>query len=211
MDEKDRIKVTEITVEVSESRIKNTLKEYRSGLTIFNGALTALSFAVAFLTTWISIPKETLSQTITGWILFGLSVVLLVVSIVLFIGSLIRKKGGKGTEKWFLDELEGKGHYQYGRYRHSTDSDTKKKRICNICTIFLGSLVPLAAFLTVFGVNGWGTSWIVAPDGTAKAGVIVLILLSVGSLLWVYVARLIVSSLAFLWFDYDDGWDFPYD
>jgi len=210
--EEKQIDIPETYVRVSESKLKNALKEYRNGLAPFNGSLTALSFSIAMFTTWATASSDSSSQIVLKWVFFGLGSALFVVFATLFIVGLLRKRSGKGTEEWFMDEVEGKGHYSSGHYNRRLGSGQKAKIIDWSIYFFFAIGVPLASFLTAFGVNGWNSNWIVLnADGTGNWGMTVVVFLSIGTLAWLLIARSLVSFFALEIFDYDDGFNYPFD
>ena len=48
-------------------------------------------------------------------------------------------------------------------------------------------------------------------DGTGNWGMTVVVFLSIGTLAWLLIARSLVSFFALEIFDYDDGFNYPFD
>ena len=141
--------VKEKKVLVSESRIKNTIKEYKKGQPL--GWLLSSSFAclLSFFTAFATYPSN---LNAWKWIFLGLSILSALVLLVSGVITLIRKKKSRGTEKWFLDEIKDE-HPQVLKKQ----ADPKKRKDClfNFVNIVLLVTIPLSGYLIYLGCNAW--------------------------------------------------------
>lgn len=191
--EKEKIKVEEQIIEVSEIRIKNTIKEYRSGIP-FTGFLSA-SFAstISFLTAFAAFFYST---SFWKWVFLTLLIISFISLIVFGILSLKRFKTMKGTEKWFLDELKGLTHEKEEKKKFDGLSIKAKKRLFYIINIVVIIGVLLSTFLIALGLNNWNIKSI---DALFWA-----IYLVFGGAYLVF-GTYINALLAYIFFGYDDG------
>ena len=185
--------VEEHYLQISESRIKNTIKEYKSGLPYRTIISTSFACLLSFFTAFASYSN---SDSIWKWVFFSLSLVSTVVLIVFGIISLAKKKNGKGTEKWFLEELKGK-HYDV-LSEGIFDSDRVKKTIFTVINIVLIVGIPISVLLIVLGVNDWNIS---NKDWSAFFWVF----WSTGTLCSLIFGTYINATLAYAIFGYEDG------
>lgn len=185
--------VEEHYLTVSESRIKNTIKEYKSGLPYRTVISTSFACLLSFFTAFASYSSN---ESIWKWVFFSLSLLSALVLLVFGTVSLAKKKNGKGTERWFLEELEDK---HYGHFSRShIDGDKAKKIVFTTINAIMITGIPLAVLLTVLGLHGWNLS-------NYEWGVFFWIFWSIGSLLSLVFGTYINASLAYAVFGYEDG------
>ncbi len=145
---KDKIVVEEQIIEVCESRIKNTIKEYKKGIP-FTGIVSAsFASAVSFVVAFASFSN---TNSYWKWIFLVLFIISGIIFIVFGAWSINRIKTMKGTEKWFLNELKGLPH----EGNNKTLTDKGKKRLFNTFNILIIIAVLASIFLIALGINNW--------------------------------------------------------
>lgn len=198
MDNQDEHKKIEVIdesyIQVSESRIKNTIKEYKKGQPF--GWILSSSFAcmVSFFAAYASYSSN---NNIWKWIFLALVILSSLIFIVFGIITLVRKKVGHGTEKWFLEELRN-SHPRKGQ-RHSVNS----KIVFYIINFILIIGVPLTVLLVTLWCNGWNIS------GKEWSGSF-WVLWIIGTLCSLVFGTFINAYFAYLLFGFEDGFpDIP--
>ena len=187
--------VKEKYVQVCESRIKNTIKEYRKAQP-FNSVLS-ISFG-CIISFFIAFVSYSSSDTFWKWTFLILLSISGLVFTAFGIVSLVRKKIGKGTEKWFLEEITNKHPLKYKDAHSGAGFLLDSKIIFNIVNIILIIGIPTSVILIVLGCNNWSLAdkewanifWV--SYGLGTAGYLVF-------------GTYINAYFAYLFFGYEDG------
>lgn len=147
---KDEINIVkEKYIQVSESRIKNSIKEYKSCLPFQRTLSSCLACLLSSITAFASYSS---SDSVWKWIFLVSSILSIVLIVIFGIISLARKKIGKGTEKWLLDEIYGKEHTNLQKNHKFS---LKKRWLFEIINIVVIFGFPIGILLLVFGLNNW--------------------------------------------------------
>lgn len=195
MENENIVIIKEKYVQVSESRIKNTIKEYKKGQP-FNWVLSSsFACALSFFTAFASYSS---SADIWKWIFLGLLILSAVIFLIFAVISFVRKKIGKGTEKWFLEEITNTHPKKYKDNSVGFSFFLEPKTIFNIINIILIIGIPVAVLLIVLGCNNWTLAdkewshifWVSYALGTA------------GCLIF---GTYINAYFAYLFFGFEDG------
>lgn len=195
MEENNVEKINEKYLQVSESRIKNTIKEYKKGQP-FSWVLSS-SFAcmVSFLTAFASYSSN---DNVWKWAFLILVCISTLVFLVFGVITLVRKRIGHGTEKWFLEEI--KNNHPPKDTHYSVNS----KVLFNIINFILIIGIPIAVLLTVLGCNGWDIS-------NKEWSSVFWVIWSIGSLCSLLFGTFINAYFAYLFFGFEDGFpDIPF-
>lgn len=149
MDNQNVQEVVEKYIKVSESRIKNTIKEYKSGLPFRSVISASFSCVISFFVAFVSYSGN---ESVWKWIFLTLLIISFSILLIFGIISIVRRKTCKGTEKWFLEEI---------RDYHPVKTKSKlinSKLLFIIINLILIIGIPLAVLLGVLGCNGWDIS-----------------------------------------------------
>lgn len=190
----EKIEVKEQMIEVSEIRIRNTIKEFKKGIPFGNAASISLGSTISFVTAFAAFSN---TSSVWKWVFL---VCLMISSLCFFIFGIIsiaRYKSLKGTEKWFLDELKNTEHQSTNK-RSSRLSKKGKKILFNICNFGIIICTLTTILLLVLGLNGWNVSkqeW--APAFWA--------FYIVFGLAYLFFGTYINALLAAILFGYEDG------
>lgn len=198
MEEKKIKTVEEQYIQVSESRIKNTIKEYKKGQP-FNWVISSsFSCAVSFFIAFASYQSN---DSVWKWIFLALGALSALILSIFGIISLARKKLGTGTEKWFLEEIKDE-HHEKPESKvpsfESLDSDAIFKIVKGI--LLVG--IPVGVLLLVLGLNGWDIS------NEPWCGMF-WFFWSILSILWLVWGTYPIAFLAYVIFGYEYDGDYP--
>lgn len=199
MEEKNITIVEEKYLQVSESRIKNTIKEFKKGQP-FNWILSSsFSCTVSFFIAFASYQSN--DDSVWKWIFLSLGALSALILIIFGIISLARKKLGTGTEKWFLEEIKDE-HREKPRDSYRSFDRFDPDRLFRIVKSVLLVAIPAGVLLLVLGLNGWdisGEPWCI----------VFWFLWTVLSLLWLIYGTAIIAFFAYAMFGYEyDGENF---
>lgn len=185
--------IKEQYIQVSEARIKNTIKEFKKGQP-FSGILSS-SFA-CMVSFFIAYASYYSSNSFWMWLFLVLAILSCVVFAVFGIITLVRKKIGKGTEKWFLEEI--RNNHPEKISREYLGSSVEPKTIFNIINIILIIGIPTSVLLIVLGCNGWNVS-------DKEWSPMFWSLWIIGSIISLVFGTFINAYFAYLFFGFEDG------
>lgn len=166
------VKKEDRQVIVSESQLKCALNEHKHNLLRFDVIFSVLGLFVSLFLGAFAI--EPVDPVRTGFKIafFVLSGVAGLGFIVLLIINIVHRFSGKGTEKWFVDEI-----FNSHPPKIKKEKKNNKDIGYTVLSVFVAILPCLALCLTVFGLNGWSTAWITnTSDGLGYGGLILLII-----------------------------------
>lgn len=183
--------IEEEYIEVSESRIKYAVQEFKKAQPLYGIASSSFACLVSFFVAYISF----LNQESYWKIVF---LILLICSgIVLFIAlgvSFYRKRIGRGTVKWLMKEIENNHPF---KMKKRTDIVKVKKIIFNVVSFLIIISLIIAAPLIYYGINNWSSN--------GSVDFVFWVFWCLGTLFLLTMGRNMLSLFAYTVFGYEDG------
>ena len=165
---------------ISESQIKCILNEHDNNIVRWDFLFSLLGITLSLFFGAFAIPAIDIKTSVLRILFFVLSGVAFIGTLIVLIIQLIRFKKGKGSTKWFIDEVFNSHEIIE---KKKTNRDLVLKRRMRLVSALVAFLPPTLILILILGLNNWSFMWVInTPDQLGILGIVGYI---AGTILWI--------------------------